>query len=432
MKTKIFIVLIILLMPSILQAEDIVKKGINVGVLPAVTYDTDLGFQYGGIVNLFQYGDGSRYPRYDHALYAEISRYTKGTGINRIYYTSDRLIPGVENFFDVGYTTYTFQDFYGFNGYQSVYDADYEAEHGGFYRMSQKRFHALAEFRGSLYGEHFLWTAGFCSYKYNASDFDLDRINKGREPQDRIPDEESLYEKYQRWGLIDKEEADGGRINALKFGLSYDTRNAKINPSAGIYTEALIEAALPGISETPYVSYSLIHRQYHSIVKNRLTAAFRILLQGTMGEHKQPFYKKPQQIVTFATRTHISGMGGVSSLRGVLMNRVVGDAFAMANIELRWKMVNFRCLNQNFYIGTNYFWDAGYLLEPVDWDLSKVPLAERALYFSEEKDGLHQSAGIGLKVAMNENFVLSVDLGKSFRKEDKEGIGVYVGLNYLF
>src|SRR5690554_7529820 len=74
------------------QVREDVKTGWNFGVLPAVSFDADLGFQYGGLVNLFQYGDGSRYPLYDHSLYFEISRYTKGTGLFRFYYDSDRLI----------------------------------------------------------------------------------------------------------------------------------------------------------------------------------------------------------------------------------------------------------------------------------------------------------------------------------------------------
>lgn len=46
-----------------------VKKGFSFGALPAVSYDSDLGFQYGVLSNLYWYGDGSRYPAYDHSLY---------------------------------------------------------------------------------------------------------------------------------------------------------------------------------------------------------------------------------------------------------------------------------------------------------------------------------------------------------------------------
>jgi len=33
---------------------------------------------------------------------------------------------------------------------------------------------------------------------------------------------------------------------------------------------------------------------------------------------------------------------------------------------------------------------------------------------------------------MNENFVVSVDMGKALDKRDGEGLGVYIKINYLF
>ena len=71
------------------------KTGWNFGGLPVVAFDSDLGFQYGALLNIFNYGDGSRYPDFDHNLYVEWSRFTKGSGINRIFFDSKRLIPGI-------------------------------------------------------------------------------------------------------------------------------------------------------------------------------------------------------------------------------------------------------------------------------------------------------------------------------------------------
>ncbi|MDO9634700.1 MAG: hypothetical protein Q7J05_06610, partial [Paludibacter sp.] len=76
----------------LLSSQVKTKTGFGFGALPAVSFDSDLGFQYGAIVNLFDYGDGSKFPKYDHSLYMEWSRYTKGTGINRIMYDTEKLI----------------------------------------------------------------------------------------------------------------------------------------------------------------------------------------------------------------------------------------------------------------------------------------------------------------------------------------------------
>lgn len=414
------------------QAEEIIKSGFNLGALPAISYNSDLGFQYGVLLNLFHYGDGSRYPNFDHSMYMEVSRYTKGTGVYRLYYDSDRLIKGVRSFIDLSYMTNRMQDFYGFNGFQSVYNVDSVTANTAFYKMDQNKFHLMADFQGDFFLNNLKWLLGYGLYHYAIAPVDRDKLNKGKSVENQIPARPGLYEKYVEWGLISEDEKNGGMLNLLKAGFMYDSRNAKTNPSKGIFTEALLEVAPPLLNSSPYVNYILMHRQYQSLIENRLNAVLRIGVQGRIGNKSAPFYRKPQLISTFATRTVTTGLGGNSTLRGILQNRVVGDAFALANVELRWKMLNFRWFKQNFYIGTNYFWDAGYIIDPIDWaDNAHVADPLNQAYFTD-KDGLHHSAGIGLKIAMNENFVLSADFGKAFNKQDGAGLGTYIGLNYLF
>jgi hypothetical protein len=55
----------------------------------------------------------------------------------------------------------------------------------------------------------------------------------------------------------------------------------------------------------------------------------------------------------------------------------------------------------------------------------------RSDFFKTNAEKLHVSAGTGLRIAMNENFIIAIDLGKAFNEQDG-GMGFYVGLNYLF
>ncbi len=419
-----------------MKAEDIVKTGFNMGALPAVSFSSDLGFQYGVILNFFDYGNGSHYPAYDHSLYLEASKYTKGTSVLRMYYDSDRLIEGVSTFIDAGYMANDMMDFYGFNGYQSVYDAEIAKGTGltanrGFYKMKQDKLYLQADLRGDLEVENLFWTAGAGYYHYTVDDLNFDKLNKGKDAADKLPEVPSLYDLYQTWGLIDDEEADGGNLGLLKAGVMFDTRNAKNNPSSGIYSEALLEWAVPGISESSYLAYSIMHRQYIGLAPS-LNFAYRVGVQGIIGDNKIPFYRRPQLISSFMKRSVTTGLGGNYTLRGILQNRVVGDAFALANLELRWKVLKFTAFNQNFYIGLNPFLDAGYILDPCDMDLTLMDPLTKNAFFSEDPDGLHLSAGCGLKIAMNENFIISCDLGKALNEQDNSGLGVYICLNYLF
>ena len=42
-----------------LRKPDRIKKGWNFGALPSVLFNSDLGFQYGLLANIFNYGDSS-------------------------------------------------------------------------------------------------------------------------------------------------------------------------------------------------------------------------------------------------------------------------------------------------------------------------------------------------------------------------------------
>ena len=52
-------------------------------------------------------------------------------------------------------------------------------------------------------------------------------------------------------------------------------------------------------------------------------------------------------------------------------------------------------------------------------------------FFNPGAEKLHQSAGISIMLAMNQNFVIAIDIGKAFNKQDGN-IGFSIGLNYLF
>ena len=56
------------------KSKEIVKKGWNFGPLPVVGWDSDLGFQYGACVDIFNYGDGSRYPSYNYKINLEAAK----------------------------------------------------------------------------------------------------------------------------------------------------------------------------------------------------------------------------------------------------------------------------------------------------------------------------------------------------------------------
>ena len=101
------------------EKGEIIKKGWNFGPLPVVGYDADLGFQYGVTCDIFNFGDGSRYPRYDYKFNVEASRYTKGSGVFRFYSDMPYVVKDTKLFFDVTYFYAKKYEFFGFNGFEA-------------------------------------------------------------------------------------------------------------------------------------------------------------------------------------------------------------------------------------------------------------------------------------------------------------------------
>ena len=116
-----------------------------------------------------------------------------------------------------------------------------------------------------------------------------------------------------------------------------------------------------------------------------------------------------------------------------MRNRVVGDGVGYGNLELRWKFLQTHVGKANLDFSLNGFADAGIVLKPFNVDENKIPENERDQYFdfSYSNDKLHPSAGAGLRIALNENFILAVDYGFSTNAQD--GLkGLYINVGNLF
>lgn len=430
------------------SSDGLVKTGWTFGALPALSYNSDLGLQYGALINLFYFGDGSTYPKYMHSVYGEVSRYTKGSGVNRLFYDSEYLIPNIRVTSDLSFLTEKSLDFYGFNGYDAPYHPRFEDEDDPdyisrmFYRHERKMFRFTTDFQGFLVGREFRWIAGFGVLHNSVGTVDIEGLNEGKDPDEMLPDVPGLYDRYVDWGFIGEKEKDGGWNNHLKLGLVYDTRDFEPHPMKGMWTELVLFTApkFLGNGDFGYSKISATHRQYFTLVAEKLSFAYRLNYQGTIAG-EVPFFMQPYMISSFSASSNTDGLGGSKTLRGVLRNRVVGDAFAFGNAELRWKFYSIVLLNQDIYLAMNAFVDAGKVVKKIDlpdfnvigpdsyWDplLPDVP----SVLAPSDEESLHTSVGGGLKVVLNKNFIVSVDYGKALDERDGGG-GLYIGMNFLF
>jgi hypothetical protein len=418
------------------------KTGWNFGLLPAITYNTDMGLQYGALVNFFNYGDGTNYPDYLHNIYIEASQYTKGSAIYRLAYDSKFLVPGIRITSDLAYLPDKAFEFYGFNGYESKFNSgwvDDENTDGTyktrmFYAMQNKAFRFKTDIQIPLVGEKLSALVGFNLQNYSVRNVDIDKFNKGKDADDpkRLPAVQTLYDEYIKWNIISADEANGGFIPLLKAGLVFDTRDNEPNPMKGMWTEAFIFGAPKFLgAESGFVKFNITHRQYFTIIKRDLSFAYRVAYQGKISG-TVPFYYQTQ-IETSQMKDQL-GLGGNKTIRGIKRNRVIGDGIVYGNMELRWKPVHFNFINQKFYLGLNGFFDFGQVVQKVDVEkivapMSSIPQPDYFDFAGGEK--LHMSYGSGLRIAMNQNFVVSLDYGRAVNPQDGDW-EMYIGLNYLF
>lgn len=422
-----------------------IKKGWNFGIFPVLAYDADLGFDYGIVGNIYHFGDGSRYPQYNHSIYFVASQYTKGSGVYRIFHDTDVIVPGIQISTDLTYIPDKLYDFFGFNGYESVFNynwiddshPDYRSR--AFYKYDRQFYRFKTDWQGSFSNENFKWVVGLRYLNIAINEVNVGNLNTDLSDSEKLPVLDSvpgLYRLYSQWGLLDDEEFDGGSISTFKLGLVYDTRDFRQNPKEGMWTEFVLELSPEFLgSERSFGKYSFIHRQYYEPFKGVVFAG-RFQYQGTLfGD--VPFYAQPFVSTSVLSGFNSEGLGGSRTLRGIVRNRIVGDDFFFVNLESRFTFYKFVLFKQNFDIGANVFTDLGMVTRHMRLNRSindlrnEIGQEEFDNYFSPGSETIHPSYGFGIKGIMNDNFILSIDYGIAL--DDRDGrSGFYVLMNYLF
>lgn len=400
------------------QSKEKVKTGWNFGPLPAVSYNSDLGFQYGALCDVFYFGDGSTYPTYLHKFNVELSHYTKGETIAHIFYDSKYLLPGLRMTAALSYLESAMSPFYGFNGYASPLNTDL-TKNSSYYYMNRTMLRGIADVQGNIF-DKLAWMAGLTFWKVTTGDVRLDKYK----------DELSLYEKYVESGLIGDNEISGTHIE-FKGGLVYDTRDMEAAPTKGYCAEvvASLSPALFGDADA-YGRIMASWRQFFPILKDNLVLGYRLNYQQTFG--KAPFYLQQTITPLYLGQIKNEGLGGKNSVRGILQNRILANGYAWANIEARIKIARFSFINQNWYVAINPFIDMGIITEDRKFEeQSNKDNEHLGLYSGKGYDDIHASAGMGLKLVMNHNFIISVEYGKPFDKRDGKG-SLNIGTNYIF
>ena len=444
--------------------EKEIKKGWSFGVLPTATFSADNGFQAGAFGDVYYYGDGNTYPDPLHKISWEGSYFTKSHRM-RLYlaYDSKYLIPGMRVNTSVTYMNDPLYSFWGFNGpasfdsgvTNSFTSVSYPLwgnrsfdPNINYYGMSRQMLRILANVQGRI-TDNLNWAAGINFWNWTLGEM-KDPAVDGKNYDHSL----TLLNKYKELGAIKAEEAAGGMSVELNAGFVFDTRDIEAAPNRGIWAEAYLNGApYAGNASTglysPYLKACTYFRHYISIPVGFIKAgdpvfAYRLAWQQTIAG-ETPFYMIQNNPLLVQRNMISEGFGSSNTIRGLRENRVLAEGMAWANTELRVKLVSFKLANQFFYVAVNPFFDAGIITKAYREDVLRDKVINdpalltitgynggSVIYDHDHYKDLIYSGGMGLKIAMNQNFIVSAEFAKCFTPGLDAGLWLGIGINYQF
>jgi hypothetical protein len=407
------------------------EKHYAFGVIPAFSFDADIGLKYGGIINLFDYGVDGKTSGYDQYLYLRITNTTRGTFNLQSVLESETLIPKAKLIAELSYFADRKMDFFGFNGRNAGYhseliNAQSENYINNFYYAHERQLLRLRlDVQKYLHTSKLRLLAGF-TYQH----FDIDAIDAtdARETElSQAAPASTLFAQYNEWGIIRGNERNGGNINLLTLGLIYDTRNHLCYCTDGQWIESFLVISPGFLSDASFTKWITTYRRHHSILDEKITFSGRLSLQQKVSG-EIPFYMLP---VYFDSRLSQDGVGGAFNLRGALRNRIASDGFLLSNVEVKFKLLEKKFFKQDFYFSASAFWDMAYVTQHYGTDRSGVPDEFYNFYFNDLPQRLHHTFGPGFYIVFNHDNIITVNYGIPLDPQDGPG-GLYVGSALLF
>ena len=408
---------------------DIIKTGLSYGPLPVVAFDNDKGFQFGALLNIFNFGDGKTYPVPKSQWYIEASAYVKqgriGTQKYVVSYDNKHVTPDYNLRLCAAGSAFidTALEFFGFNGYQSFYDPSMPT---GFYRHGRLTANMKVDLIGEIV-KNFHWEAGYHFNYFNIGQYkDFYKTAEGE------PEPEALYELYQKWGIIPQSQTGDQFSSALRIGLVYDSRDFEASPSRGFWIDTHLIAAPKFLgSSNPYSKVNVTFRHYVPIFRDKLVFAYRLDYQGFLNKNA-PWYMIPYFTVVGSLYDR-DGIGGYRTVRGIMYNRVQGPHTGFFNAEIRWRFIDFHLWRQNVGLALSGFCDGAGVFKGMDMTNRTGYAPELyAKYVPGTKENVHLAAGAGFRIIINRNFIVALEYAQAFNRQDNKKGAFYLNTGFLF
>ncbi|GAB5408026.1 MAG: hypothetical protein BalsKO_03910 [Balneolaceae bacterium] len=379
-KKGFFTFCLIILVQSFILAQDVEKlDSVKLAFLPAIAFNSDLGFIFGGIANRYDYKNEMN-PFYSFTSVSGVFS-TKGLASFEValdkpkaFGTNIRLTSrlyafrflqdtyfGLANYAKINFTSEELPKFYEFQSFSMGFNTTLRMPLSE--KSSSRRLDVLA----------------ILNLDYET-------------PWDNGTDR--LITLEQPLGY------DGGRTFMIGSGLIWEGRDSEFNPTKGTYIETSLELGnkiWASSFNTLVLKHDMRHYLTFNLIKN-ITLANRFFFKHTSGQ--TPFWK-------------LAYAGDDETLRGYPSRRFLDDNVVIVNNELRAWLFDFPSLNTK--LGGTIFVDVGRTFSN---QTSLNSLTEELKY----------TYGFGGTSSLfTPDFIIRADIG--FSDEDT---GVYITIGYMF
>ena len=358
--------------------------------LPTVNFNSDEGFGYGALLELYNYGNGVK--PYRFMIRPLVLFTTKGRRDVALVFDAPRLLPtGWRLDAFLGREQQLATPYYGV-GNATVNDTTLsDPPDDYFYRYGKTQFRAAVNVQRNIQrSARLVGGVGFLNVTTDKTPFDSGT---------------TLVQAQQTAAS-----SDGDKQVYVRGGVVLYTRDREIGPTKGYWIDLLGQRAFT--EQTFGFSRVTFSARGYAPLTSRLVFAQRAVVQQVSSD--VPFFELATLQSMQPGSSLPEGLGGSGSVRGLSKNRYIGKGIAFSNSELRWRATDFKLRGKTAYLVASAFFDAGRV-----WD-GNIDAGEM---FSD----LHAGYGGGLRLGLGPSFLIAFDLGKS-----SESTQIYIGLGYPF
>lgn len=381
------------------------------GVLPALTFSSDIGLGFGAIMSLARFAPGYKpYLWRLEVLWLMTVKEKPGGGGFELPYHDDYIkldLPGLLGGrlrlnAELAFSRYTTSGYFGFGNASKVDDAA-RALNSHYHLYDRIYPTASLQARVKVTDHIHALIGGQVTYNwiniYEGSLLERDLAARANDPELR-----RLLRGADDFANVE-----------LNLGWIWDSRDHEYMPTRGAFHEISWRFS-PGVAlgtDHGYGGVNMTLRYYRAVAGPKLILAGRAMVDLLVGQ--PPFFELARHGGLFRS----DALGGARAIRGIGLQRYHGKIKLMGNLEARSRFLRFSLWSARFQLGAVAFFDFGRCF--ADWTDSAA-LDGSGL-------GLKLGTGGGLRLAWGEAFVIRADVAWS---PDAEPIGYYIDVNHIF